>query len=172
MGKDRPDPVTPARIVSFGYGHGPTPEAHITIDVRHHFKDPHVNPALRHLTAEDPDVIDAVMSTPGIPQLIDAAADTVRAFRSGPQPGPIVLAIGCAGGRHRAAVIAAMTTDLLNSAGIPATLTHRDMHRPVITRDTPGALRAPLADPGPDTRTRHPQAASGHHRTARKEIQR
>jgi nucleoid-associated protein YgaU len=40
--------------VTFGYGQGPAPQAHVTIDLRHHFKDPHVNDALRYLDAEQP----------------------------------------------------------------------------------------------------------------------
>jgi UPF0042 nucleotide-binding protein len=40
-------------IVSFGYLHGEPPPAHLTIDLRHHFKDPHVSPELRSMTAHD-----------------------------------------------------------------------------------------------------------------------
>lgn len=36
------------RIVSFGYGHGyghgNAPDAHLTLDLRTHFRDPHVSP--------------------------------------------------------------------------------------------------------------------------------
>ncbi len=90
----------PVEIISFGYGHGPAPEAHATFDVRHHFRDPHVDLALRDLMATDTKVANAVMGTTGIPRLIVAIAAVTRAFRSGPEPGPVTIAVGCAGGRH------------------------------------------------------------------------
>ncbi|GAA2484821.1 RNase adapter RapZ [Streptomyces thermolineatus] len=127
-------PDNGVHITSFGYGHDAPPAAHLTVDLRVHFRDPHVNPALRHLTAHDPAVRDAVLSTPGIPHLIAALAETVAAYRAGPTPAPITVAIGCAGGRHRAATVATALADRLHGMDIPATVAHRDLHRPVITR--------------------------------------
>lgn len=124
----------PVEIVSFGYGHGPAPQAHAVFDVRQHFKDPHVDPALRHLTAADRPVVEAVMGTPGIRTLVDAIVETAYAFRRGPRPGPITIAVGCVGGRHRSAVVAIEAARLLQGTGVPVTLTHRDMHRAVIER--------------------------------------
>lgn len=46
-----------AHVSSFGYGHAPAPDAHLTFDVRHLFRDPHVSPRLRQLTGRHPDVI-------------------------------------------------------------------------------------------------------------------
>ncbi|WP_435837479.1 hypothetical protein [Streptomyces chartreusis] len=37
-------------IVSFGYLHAAPPAAHLTIDLRHHFRDQHVSPELRYMT--------------------------------------------------------------------------------------------------------------------------
>lgn len=123
-----------AEIISFGYGHGPAPRAHAVIDVRAHFRDPHADPGLRGLTAADPRVTGAVLATPGIPELIAAVTVLVRAYGRGPQPAAVTVAVGCAGGRHRSAVIAAEAARQLRRSGIPATVTHRDMHRPVLTR--------------------------------------
>jgi RNase adaptor protein for sRNA GlmZ degradation len=127
-------------VVSFGYGHTdaagqpvPPPAAHLTIDVRTHFRDPHVCPALRHLTAADGPVAEAVMSTPGVPALIDSAVAAVNAFRHAPAPGPVTVAVGCVGGRHRSAVIAA---EIARRLGPAAALTHRDITRPVIGHGT------------------------------------
>jgi UPF0042 nucleotide-binding protein len=130
--------MTSVHLISFGYGHNPPPaEAHATIDVRHHFKDPHVNPALRYLTAEDPGVIAAVLLTPGIIEIIESVAYMARAFLSGPQPGPVTIAIGCVGGRHRSAAIAIHAARQLKAWDIPVILTHRDMDHPVIERLAP-----------------------------------
>lgn len=126
-------------VVSFGYGHGTPPEAHATFDVRSHFRDPHINPAFRYLTAADPAVTDALLATPGILTLAAAVMAAAWAFLDSPQPGPVTIAVGCTGGRHRAPVIAAEVGRLLESAGVPVTLTHRDMHRPLIEHPGCGA---------------------------------
>jgi RNase adaptor protein for sRNA GlmZ degradation len=114
-------------IVSFGYLHAPAPAAHITLDLRSHFRDPHINPAMRELTALDEEVVDTVLGTPGIRDLIDATAAATRAFLAGPSTGPLTIAIGCAGGRHRSAAVARELGSILN-----ATVTHRDLTQPVI----------------------------------------
>ncbi|HMG65622.1 MAG TPA: RNase adapter RapZ, partial [Streptosporangiaceae bacterium] len=93
-------------ITSFGYLHGGPPAAHIVLDLRHHFRDPHVSPELRELTARDGAVAAAVLTTPGINHLISATADLVQAYLAGPGAGSVTVAVGCAGGRHRAAVVA------------------------------------------------------------------
>lgn len=122
-------------IISFGYGHGPAPEAHLTVDVRHHFRDPHVDPALRELTARDERVRRAVLRTPGVGELVDATAAAVRAFLAGPSAGPVTVAVGCVGGRHRSAVVAdTLRIVLLDDHDIPADVRHRDIDRPVISR--------------------------------------
>lgn len=121
-------------ITSFGYLHGDPPDAHLTLDLRHHFRDPHVSPELRHLTALDREVRQAVFDTPGIPALTEAMSDAVVAFLRGPSAGPVQVAIGCAGGRHRAASVAmALQLDLADE-GVGATVQHRDLHQPVVNR--------------------------------------
>lgn len=122
-------------IVSFGYRHpAPPPQAHVTCDLREHFRDPHIDPALRSLTAEHPQVVATVLATPGIEGVIRAAVALALAYRAGPAGGPVVIAAGCAGGRHRAPTVAAEIAARLARHGIPVTTEHRDMHRPVIER--------------------------------------
>ena len=72
------------------------------IDAREHFRDPHFSPALRDLDATDERVYQAVTTTRGVRDLILAAALAVLAFRLA-VPGPVAVAVGCSGGRHRAA---------------------------------------------------------------------
>lgn len=121
-------------IISFGYLHATPPTAHAVIDLRVHFRDPHWNPELRQLTAWDEPVAQAVMATPGIPAVVDALHALARAYLSGPADAPLVLAIGCAGGRHRSAQTSIALCQRLREDGITATVTHRDIYLPVVAR--------------------------------------
>ncbi|MEU4932738.1 RNase adapter RapZ [Streptomyces yokosukanensis] len=121
-------------IVSFGYLHDEPPAAHLTIDLRHHFCDPHVSRELRHMTAYDQPVRAAVLGTPGVAALVLETASAVEALASGPSAGVITVADGCAGGRHRAPVFARALAELLSDAGHDVTVHHRDMDKPVVHR--------------------------------------
>ncbi|MDC7338929.1 RapZ C-terminal domain-containing protein [Streptomyces lydicus] len=121
-------------IVSFGYLHDAPPAAHLTIDLRHHFRDPHVSPELRYMTAEDEPVRAAVLGTAGITALVEATATAVVAFASGPSAGTVTVADGCAGGRHRAPTFAHALAERLSAAGHDVTVSHRDLHKPVVQR--------------------------------------
>ena len=135
---------TPAvEIVSFGFLHGTAPDAHLLVDLREHFRDPHLSPAMRELTGEDAEVVAAVLGTEGIPALIDAYAAAVKAFTAGPSSAGrmTVVAAGCAGGRHRAHVFSTQLARRLTADGFTVRLTHRDIHRAVVDRDTAGRAR-------------------------------
>lgn len=125
-------------ITSFGYLHDPAPAAHLTVDVRA-FRDPHLNPALRELTAADPAVQAAVMGTPGVPELLDALTDALTpagaavAATGGPDA-PLRVAVGCAGGRHRSAHVAAVLAARAAALGHTVELRHRDIRKPVVQR--------------------------------------
>lgn len=121
-------------IVSFGYLHGEPPAAHLTIDLRHHFRDPHVAPELRYMTADDEPVRTAVMNTPGIAELVEATTVAVAAFASGPSAGTVAVADGCAGGRHRAPTFARALAERLTAAGHTVSVRHRDMAKDVVQR--------------------------------------
>ncbi|WP_093746961.1 RNase adapter RapZ [Streptomyces sp. PAN_FS17] len=121
-------------IVSFGYLHSAPPAAHLTIDLRQHFRDPHVSPELRYMTADDAPVRAAVLNTPGITDLVEATARAVAAFASGPSAGTVVVADGCAGGRHRAPTFARALAAHLRAAGHSVSVSHRDMGKDVVQR--------------------------------------
>jgi UPF0042 nucleotide-binding protein len=134
---NRPAPAA-AAITSFGYLHGAAPRADLTVDLRESYRDPHVDPALRELTAADPRVTAAVLATPGIPALVSAVTAAVRDLLGS---GTLATAaIGCAGGRHRSAAVAARVAALLEADGIAVTTVHRDIAKPVVRRD-PGQLQ-------------------------------
>ncbi|WP_407697921.1 RapZ C-terminal domain-containing protein [Streptomyces kaniharaensis] len=122
-------------IISFGYLHGPVPEAELVLDLRKHFKDPHVSPTLRYLTARDQEVRDAVKATPGILQVVAATITMAQSYAMGPGAETSVfrIAVGCVGGRHRAAATAELLQTGLTAAQFDVTtLTHRDLDQPVV----------------------------------------
>ncbi|WP_435613577.1 RapZ C-terminal domain-containing protein [Streptomyces sp. bgisy159] len=128
------------RITSFGHLHGPRPDdVHIVLDLRQHFRDPHWDTSLRPLTARDRKVIRAVKRTPGIEQLLAATVAQAQAYARGPgaDQQPLHIAVGCAGGRHRAGVTAYLLARRLRRRGHEVDLHHRDMHRPVVDRAAP-----------------------------------
>ncbi|MEW2157072.1 RNase adapter RapZ [Streptomyces sp. NPDC007189] len=129
-----PRRTVPVEIVSFGYLHGEAPSAHLTVDLRHHFRDPHVLPELRYMTADDAPVREAVLGTPGVAALVLAAEAAVAAFAAGPSATGLTVAVGCAGGRHRAATVARALAELLSDAGHKVMVRHRDMDKPVVQR--------------------------------------
>jgi RNase adaptor protein for sRNA GlmZ degradation len=122
-----------AAITSFGYLHGAAPRADLTVDLRESYRDPHVDPALRELTAADPRVAAAVLATPGIPALVSAVTAAVRDLLG--SGSPVTAAIGCAGGRHRSPIMAARVAALLEADGVAVTIVHRDIAEPVVRRD-------------------------------------
>ncbi|MFD9692481.1 ATPase [Kitasatospora sp. NPDC059088] len=135
--------VTEITVTSFGYLHGAPPEAHLTLDLRRHFRDPHVDPTLRDLTANDLPVRGAVLTTPGIRELIVATALLADAYEAGPAEAPLTIAVGCAGGRHRAATVAMALARRLSKTGIPVDLVHRDLDKPVHERTADGDAVTP-----------------------------
>lgn len=126
--------MTTVEVISFGYLHGEPPPAHLTVDLRHHFRDPHVDPALRYMTAQDEPVRAAVLSTSGITELVTATAAAVNAFAAGPSLGSITVADGCAGGRHRAPAFAMALGQQLTEQGFTVSVAHRDINEAVVQR--------------------------------------
>lgn len=127
---------TLTNIISFGFLHSEPPsEAHVVVDLRTHFRDPHVSPELRALTSSDPRVREHVLATAGIRELLDAIAATALAMVSGPARADVVIAIGCAGGRHRAPTVARAVCERLEEReDVDVQLEHRHLTRPVVGR--------------------------------------
>ncbi len=120
-------------ITSFGFLHSDwPPAADLVVDVRP-YRDPHISPALRDLTARHPEVRRAVLNTPGIRQLINTTVASLRDTARNNRGTPYRVAVGCAGGRHRAPTVADSIADGLHTFA-KVTVTHRDLHQPVIDR--------------------------------------
>ncbi|MFE1081728.1 ATPase [Nocardiopsis alba] len=127
--------VPQVQVISFGYGHAEPPAAHITLDLRVHFRDPHVSPEMRYMTANDAQVREHVLATSGVRAAITGVATSAVALVSGPSGDtPVTIATGCAGGRHRAPTAAMAIAGILTTLGITVDLVHRDLEREVISR--------------------------------------
>jgi UPF0042 nucleotide-binding protein len=120
-------------VTSFGYGHAPAPEADLTVDARRHLRNPHADPAMRDLTGLDEAVRQHVLATPGAARLIHNTTVLVADLHAQTRA-PVTVAVGCVGGRHRSVAIAEEVAATLRSDGVKATVTHRDVHHPVIQK--------------------------------------
>ncbi|MCK9898381.1 RNase adapter RapZ [Frankia sp. AgB32] len=120
-------------ITSFGFLHSDQPPAaDLVVDLRP-YRDPHISPELRDLTARDPAVRRAVLTTPGIRQLIDTTVASLRDTARDHRGSTYRVAVGCAGGRHRAPTVADSIADGLQTFA-KVTVTHRDLRKAVVHR--------------------------------------
>lgn len=138
-------------IISFGHLQAPHPtDAHLVVDLRSAFHNPRrdLPPSVVY---PDPRVIDQVLATAGIPALIDSLVTTTDLMATHQQS--TVVAIGCAGGHHRAPTVADQVEGRLRSRGHQTTLTHRDLHTPTDNAPLTSGLEVdfPLAAPARST---------------------
>jgi RNase adaptor protein for sRNA GlmZ degradation len=133
------------RIVSFGYLHGPAPEADNTTDVRRYLRDPATVRGAGLLDSDglDPRVQQVVLDTPGAVHTLVTLTYYVAGFPR--DRGPLVLALGCAGGKHRSAALAEILAAELRAQGYTVELTHLHVHldRVLTTTDTTTSEEAP-----------------------------
>lgn len=126
-----------AVISSFGYLHPGadvvTATADIVVDLREHFRDPHIDPVLRELTGHDDVVRDKVLMTPGVRVFVRGLGVALQALLA-VSDRTIYVALGCAGGRHRSVVIADAVVKHLDEAGYNAVAAHHHISLPVVKR--------------------------------------
>ncbi|MEU5980144.1 RNase adapter RapZ [Streptomyces sp. NPDC047315] len=124
------------RVVSFGYGHGPAPTADITLDLRRSLRNPHHDPAMRHMTGLDERVYQHVLDTPGARHLAAQTTLAAHMLLTETSSPVVTVAAGCVGGRHRAVAMAREIEQQARSyaaaAGYEVQLVHRDVHRDVL----------------------------------------
>jgi UPF0042 nucleotide-binding protein len=121
-------------VYSFRYGHGELlPTADVVVDVRMRFRDPHIDPQLRGMTGRDQAVVDKVLGTDGVDRYIAALWKVASALLA-TGTGPVSVAVGCVGGRHRSVVIAAEVARRASAGGWSTVVEHLHVDRPVIQR--------------------------------------
>jgi RNase adaptor protein for sRNA GlmZ degradation len=128
----RPDVL----IVSFGFLHGQRPgllPADLVLDLRRHLADPAHRPQgdMLDKTGLDDEVRDFVLATAGAAPLLEQTAPLVATMAATKF---VVVHVGCAGGKHRAAAIATELGDRLRARGLHPAVRHLDVHRPRVIR--------------------------------------
>ncbi|AVH61731.1 MULTISPECIES: RapZ C-terminal domain-containing protein [Streptomyces] len=126
-----PKPVI--KLTSFGYLHLPRdtdgrpvpPQADRIEDVRDRLRDPAAARDILDLDGLDPRVQDIVRNTPGARELLANLADYADL-----PAGPRHIAIGCAGGKHRACALTELLAHALNGRGRQVEVEHLHRHLP------------------------------------------
>lgn len=129
----------PITILSFGYLHPwpedvPRPADEDIHDLRELVADPaHVpDEDMRDRTGLDLDVADFVFATKGANDLLYKVLDETKARAL---DGPVTLAFGCAGGRHRSVALAEELNKWLGEVyGYASTVRHLHVHLPRVIR--------------------------------------
>lgn len=132
MSEDHPQVV----VVSFGHLHGAPPSpADLVVDVRGWLPaDPQVVGWCRPLTGEDPRVRRVVMAEPAAGPLVAYLYGMAAELVTARPDQPAVIAVGCAGGRHRSVVVADELAGMLRRAGIAAEVRHQHLTLPLAVR--------------------------------------
>ncbi|MCI2422098.1 ATPase [Saccharopolyspora sp. K220] len=115
------------RLISFGYRHGPPPRADRTEDLREQLRDPAAADDILHLTGREPRVQHIVLNTPGAVELLD----NLVAYARLPAPHPRVIALGCAGGKHRAPSLTEELARRLRKHGHVVEIEHLHIDEPI-----------------------------------------
>ena len=112
-------------VISFGHLHGPAPQAHLIVDLRQGYRNP-----APHLPADlafpAPEVVAHVISTSGISDLVDALVLTTDQLAR--VQDEVVVAVGCAGGQHRAPTVASPIADQNSPRARRSRVSHRDLN--------------------------------------------
>lgn len=121
-------------LMSFGCLYGLPGEADTVIGTRG-LPNPYYVEALKHRTGLDREVRDYVFSTPEAEAYFETCLSMLRqriAFYesyTSPLKQPLVIAVGCSGGRHRSVSMTVRLAEALRSEGVPLRVVHRDIDK-------------------------------------------
>ena len=121
-------------LMSFGYLYGIPGDADTVIGVRG-LPNPYWVEELKHGTGLDPEVRDYVFSTPEARAYFESCLSLLRqriafheAYQS-PLKTPLVIALGCSGGKHRSVSMAIRLAEALEAEGVALRVVHRDLDK-------------------------------------------
>ncbi|MFE4578542.1 RapZ C-terminal domain-containing protein [Streptomyces chartreusis] len=130
-------PTHPIHLISFGYLHLPTspdgspvpPAADRIEDVRDRLRDPAAARGILDLDGLNSRVQDVVLATPGARELLANLTDYATL-----PAGPRRIAIGCAGGRHRASGLTELLARAFRDRGREVAVQHLHVHLPRVLK--------------------------------------
>lgn len=118
-------------VISFGFKYGVPIDCDLVFDVRF-IPNPYYIDSLKHLTGNDREVSDYVMSfhesTVFLSKLVDMLDFLIPNYvKEGKNQ--LVIGIGCTGGKHRSVTIANRLFDILKAKNSSIVLEHRDIDK-------------------------------------------
>lgn len=125
------DAALTVTVMSFGYKYGIPTDADLVMDVRF-LPNPNYMEHLHHLTGENQEVVEYVMSSPITIEFMERFTGLVKFLlpyyvKEGKTH--LVLAIGCTGGQHRSVALAASIGEEIHALGFRTMIKHRDIDR-------------------------------------------
>ncbi|MEW2515773.1 RNase adapter RapZ [Streptomyces sp. NPDC046870] len=135
----KPDTEHVLLLTSFGFLHLPKdadgrpvpPSADRIEDVRDRLRDPAAARDILDLDGLNPRVQDVVLNTPGARELLANLADYATL-----PAGPRRIAIGCAGGKHRASGLTELLAREVRARGRQVDVEHLHIHLPRVLKTT------------------------------------
>lgn len=128
--------MLPIHLISFGYLHldnDTPPPADRVEDVRDRLRDPAAARDVLDLDGFHPRVQDIVINTPSAQDLLDELVS----YAMGPTDStPTTIAIGCAGGKHRACALVNLLARALRERGRQVDVEHLHAHLPRVLKET------------------------------------
>jgi UPF0042 nucleotide-binding protein len=118
-------------VMSFGHKYGGPKAVDLMFDVRH-LPNPYFQPDLKHLTGDDPKIVEYLNARPEVTETIDRFSDLLAYLlplyqREGKSY--LTIGIGCTGGKHRSVMVANSLRNVLKQKGFDTTVSHRDMKK-------------------------------------------
>lgn len=118
-------------VTSFGFKHGIPYGTDMLFDVRF-LPNPHFEPELQPRTGLESEVMEYLEGAPEFSNVVERFTDLLLyllpRFRDQDRS-YLSVAVGCTGGRHRSVAVAVRLGELLDAAGWPARVLHRDVER-------------------------------------------
>lgn len=123
-------------VITRGYLHplpADCPEPTVTFDLRDFLRDPAHKPdgSMLDRTGLEEDVRQFVLDTPGARELV---ATVVPMVFSMAQVKPVVVMVGCAGGKHRAAAVGQELASQLERFGLRVKVAHLHVDLPRVIK--------------------------------------
>ncbi len=115
------------RLMSFGFKHGEPVNGELIFDVRD-LPNPFYIPELKEHTGLETCVRDYVMNFPESQErFCQLQAEVINHLKN--RETSVVVAIGCTGGYHRSVTMVEELKRVLESAGYPVSVFHRDIQK-------------------------------------------